>query len=330
MEALRIGIIGAGWMGRAHLAAFAANSKARPVWIADVDAGLAARVAAEHSLSRHSSDYRRLLNEVPVDSVSICIPTFLHAEAVEAAAAAGAHIVLEKPIALTLADADRIIVAAERAGVKLMIAFYRRFDQGHLAARDLITSGRLGEPVTWHSAHIGGARKGRAWVLDPDKGGGYLLEAGIHHLDFALWTWGEPKAICAVVDRMAPGTRVPDTLHAVLSFAGGHRMVLNWCYGGPAGMGLLHMTEWVIGPKGLAQVDPVPGPLRHYPMDGEPQELAVGGPDAYQNEIDHFVECIGTGRTPSVSGVDGRRALELHLAILRAGEGNNASRPGSA
>ena len=211
-----------------------------------------------------------------------------------------------------------------------MIAFYRRFDQGHLAARELITSGRLGDAVIWHSAHIGGARKGRGWVLDPDKGGGYLLEAGIHHLDFALWMWGEPEEIRAVVGRMAPGSRVPDTLHAVLCFAGGHRMVLDWCYGGPAGMGLLHMTEWVIGPKGLAQVDPVPGPLRYFPRTGEPETLAIGGPDAYQNEIDHFVECVLEERTPSVTGVDGRRALELHLALLRAGGNDEGCHPPAA
>jgi predicted dehydrogenase len=164
-------------------------------------------------------------------------------------------------------------------------------------------------------------------VLDPDKGGGYLLEAGIHHLDFALWLWGEPVEIRAVVGGMAPGSRVPDTLHAVLSFARGHRMVLNWCYGGPAGMGLLHMTEWVIGPAGLAQIDPVPGPLRYFPPAGEPETLAIGGPDPYQNEIDHFVQCVLEDRTPSVTGVDGRRALELHLALLRAGESAKGCRP---
>jgi len=317
--ALRVGIIGGGGMGRVHVAAYKQNRETHPLWVADQIAERAAAVAAAHGLDTSGQDYHQLLEEVPVDVVSICLPTGLHAEAVEAAAAAGAHIMLEKPIALTLAGADRVLAAAEDAGVKLMLAYFRRFDGGWLAMRDLVLNGDLGRPVFHHSCRMRGVPTGRPWVLDPELGGGYLLEAGNHHLDFARWMWGDPVSIEAVVDRMAPAGRVPDTLHAVLEFAGGDRLVLNWCFGGPAEVDVYHQTEWVVGPAGMAELHPVFGPVQHYRGEGKPVELAGDAPDPYQLEIDHFVQCLLDGRPPDVTGEDGRKALEMHLAILRAG-----------
>jgi len=319
VSALRVGIIGGGGMGRAHLAAYSRNEDTRPLWVADQMADRATAVAAEYALDNSGEDYHQLLEEAPVDVVSICLPTGVHAEAVEAAAAAGAHVMLEKPIALTLADADRVIAAVERAGVKLMLAYFRRFDAGWLAMRDLVMNGDLGRPVVQHSSRMRGVPTGRPWVLDPVLGGGYLLEAGNHHLDFARWMWGDPVSVEAVVDRMAPDTRVPDTLHAVLAFAGGARLVLNWCFGGPAEADVYHQVEWVIGPDGMLQLHPVFGPVQYYPREGKPMELAGDAPDPYALEINHFVQCVLDGRPPDVTGEDGRKALEMHLAILRAG-----------
>ncbi|MEA2583178.1 MAG: hypothetical protein QOF33_1263, partial [Thermomicrobiales bacterium] len=128
MRPLRVGVIGAGTIAlSAHLPAIARlKGRVELVAIADVRAEVAERAAARYGAEAAYGDYRQLLDRTDIDLVDICTPEFLHAEQTIAAAAAGKHVLCEKPMAATVAEADAMLDACRRAGVRLMIAHSRR------------------------------------------------------------------------------------------------------------------------------------------------------------------------------------------------------------
>lgn len=144
-EPLRLAVVGCGWAGQRHAAAYPAAG-AVVVWAIDADPARAAAVAAAHPGARTATSYHAALDDPAVEAVDICLPHHLHAEAAVAAVAAGKHVLVEKPPAATLEQADRMIAAAEAAGVRLMVAESVRF---HPTARRSASScgpGRSGSP----------------------------------------------------------------------------------------------------------------------------------------------------------------------------------------
>src|SRR5262245_30551844 len=120
MREIGVGIIGSGFVAEIHAEAFRRVSAARVAAVASPTEGRAAQFAARHDIPRAFSDYRQLMEMDEIDVVSLCLPNDLHAEATLAAASAGKHIICEKPLCASMADADRMIDACRAAGVKLM------------------------------------------------------------------------------------------------------------------------------------------------------------------------------------------------------------------
>jgi myo-inositol 2-dehydrogenase/D-chiro-inositol 1-dehydrogenase len=146
-DPVAVGLIGAGAIGAFHGETLARRlSGARLVGVADPAPGAAERLAASLGADRATTDPAELLTDPAVGAVLIAAPARFHADLVEAAAEAGKAVFCEKPMALTLADADRAIAAAQAAGVALQVGFNRRFDRSFRAAHDLVTAGRLGTP----------------------------------------------------------------------------------------------------------------------------------------------------------------------------------------
>lgn len=190
-----VGIIGAGHFGAVHARAMTDVDEVRLVASCRENADAAAAFAAEHG-GKSYGDWRALLDDPMVDAVLIATPHHLHEEITIAAARAGKHILLEKPMAPSLAACGAMLAAAEATRVKLMIGHVMHFALPCLRAKEIIDSGVLGAPVVGSSwmIKLWMESNRRPWHLNHASGGGMLMTAGIHALDRLIWLMGQPVA----------------------------------------------------------------------------------------------------------------------------------------
>ena len=190
--AARIGlaVIGAGRMGGIHARLIAAGApEVRIVAIGDVDGGAARRLADEIGGATPYADPLQAISAPGVDAVLIAVSSVHHRAIVEAAAAAGRHILCEKPLALDLTETDAILAAVVRAGVRLQVGFMRRHDPDHVRAHARIVAGELGRPLLFNSRQYDADPPPPA-ILDPRVSGGIMLDMGIHEFDSARFLMG--------------------------------------------------------------------------------------------------------------------------------------------
>src|ERR671911_1680165 len=328
-EPVGVALIGSGRMGSFHGETLARRiPRARLVAVADPAPDAAERLAAALGADRASTDPAEVLADPAVDAVVIAAPARFHADLVVAAAGAGKAVFCEKPMALTLADADRAIAAARAAGVVLQVGFNRRFAPDWAAARALLADGRLGTPPLLRSVtrDPGGFDPSR---VPPNT---IFNETLIHDFDALrfLNPGAEAVEVYAIADALVePEWRdrgLLDTAVVMVRFDNGAVGVAEACFeasygydvrgevlgsGGMATMGDGRRTGMVFSGPGGRAVDTVRGD----------QELLAA---AYAAELAAFVEAV-RGRTPAVVGGDDARAA---LAIaLAAAESVRAARP---
>lgn len=211
MKDLRIGLIGAGFMGKAHASAFKnvalifGNEPGRPILeiIADVDEQAVAKRAAEFGFPRWTTNWREVVDDPQVDIVDITTPNHLHAEMAIAAAEAGKHVYCEKPLANTSADAARIVEAVEKAGVISIVGFNYLKNPAQGFARQLIQAGELGEITlfrgTFDQDFLANPDIPFSWRLDKRLAGtGALGDLGSHTIGFAHFLVGEIVEVCGL------------------------------------------------------------------------------------------------------------------------------------
>lgn len=220
---LGVGIVGAGFFGDVHGRAIAATPD-----VSLVAASAATQDEAEVFTAAHGGtaygDWRRLLDDPAVDVVVIATPHHLHADMAVAAAQAGKHVLLEKPMARTAAECTRVINAAARHGVTLMIGHLLHFALPSLAAHEILRRGDLGRPVIGSSAlrKLWMEPNRRDWHLDPQRGGGMLMTAGIHVLDLLVWLMGgKVSAVSAAAGSFFHEQAADDSAAILLRFADG-------------------------------------------------------------------------------------------------------------
>ncbi|HEX2404470.1 MAG TPA: Gfo/Idh/MocA family oxidoreductase, partial [Acidimicrobiia bacterium] len=202
------GIIGCGWVASAHAwgVQSLADDGVRLIGVADQDEARATELGGRFGASRITSDYHELLADDAIHVVSICLPDYLHHEVAIAAAEAGKHILCEKPLSLTVDEADDMLSACERNGVHLGLIMNHRYAPGNLLARRVVTSGSLGRPLIANAVHASGLR-GDPGGASPWRGkqrlsmGGVLSTQAIHFLDILLWLGGPVAAVQAWTDR---------------------------------------------------------------------------------------------------------------------------------
>ena len=190
---LNIGIVGAGRIAHVHARSIEAVDQARLAGVVDVEAHRAEQFAKSYDIRSYES-LEALLEDLTVDAVVICTPTFVHAEQAVQAAAAGKHILCEKPIAMTLEEADRIISTARRAGVTLMVGHVLRFMPEYRQVYEWLAGDELGLVHTLYMSRMSGAAAGawQGWILGHQFG---ALDAQIHDLDFLAWTLGKGQSV---------------------------------------------------------------------------------------------------------------------------------------
>jgi predicted dehydrogenase len=317
---LRVAVIGAGQVAERHAEAYAANPDAEIVAVVDPLLDRAKALAARFGAAAHAS-YEQLLASGTIDAASACVPHNLHLDVTRAATRAGVHLLMEKPIANTLAEADEMIAAAEQAAITMMIGFVHRFRTEVLEAKRLLQEHALGPPATAIDKFCSrGGPHPPAWVWrQVQAGGGVLMYGGIHAIDRLLWFLESPVAtVYAHTHNYAGYGDVEDGLVAVLEFANGASAVLfenSPPYGRPGGWS----TE-LFGPHGALRIQTgewieltsMSRNFTHHAQD----ELH------FHREINEFVAAVRQGRQPSVPAAAGRAALEVALALYESAARN--------
>jgi len=346
MEPIRFGIIGAGMIARFHHKAIAANAAlgARLVAVARADTSRFHETEAAFGVPCLSSD--DLLARPDVDVVAICTPSGQHARQAIAAAQAGKHVLVEKPMALNLADANAMIDACARAGVQLGVVFQSRFEAPFRQAHEAIQAGDLGEltlgavtmPYYRPQSYYHQAAWRGTWELD---GGGVVMNQGIHWIDQLVWMMGDPVDVQARADTSHRDIEVEDTLVATLRFANGSLATITGTT--TAAPGFAPRIE-IFGTGGGIQMEgktivrwnlanPTQAALDRRAAKGilwaSAQQLATAGAAADAKDIpvaghiaicQDFIQSLREGRSPEVDGVEARRSLAAVLAMYRAAD----------
>jgi predicted dehydrogenase len=331
-EFFHIGIVGAGLMGTWH----AARLRQLPVALAgffDPSPEMAAQAVAEHG-GRAFDSLDALLDAA--DVVDVCSPTPYHKEPVLAAAAAGKHIICEKPLARHLQDAAEMVAACEAAGVRLFVAQVVRFFRQYAQAKALLDDGALGHPGVIRTVRGGEPPNPskRPWFRDFGQSGGVIMDVSIHDLDFCRWCFGDVERLFARGLTFA-GTEPYDHALIILRFKSGAigHVEGSWAY--PPGQ--FRTRYEIAGDEGLVEWDSLDAaPLAVTLKSVEsPQTTAIPQPhspltphdDPYFLELEHFVHCVETGQEFLVSPQDGLEAVRLSLAAIESIRTNRPMNP---
>lgn len=317
MKPIRVGLIGCGGITRAHARGYQQlTDQLQVVATCDQNRALAEERAAQLGAERVYTDFEQMLREAPIDAVDICLPHDLHAPVSIAASQAGKHVLVEKPIATTLEDADRMIRAARDADRVLMVALNQRYDPAHQRIHQMIAAGQLGELLCIRIDHHQNLKLPEGhWIRSREKlGGGVLIGSGIHRVDLFRWFGGEVERVsCFSVYRpeRMEGEVVATVSARFRSGAVGEITTLWAVRQAPWYEGV-----WVYGTEGsLYRLN---GLFWDSP-DGYKQ-LEVPEADSFTEELRHFAQCIQQGRMPLTSGEEARRSLEVVLAAYRSAE----------
>ncbi|MEK0316093.1 Gfo/Idh/MocA family protein [Cohnella sp. 56] len=315
---MKIAVIGAGGMGRIHAEAHRSNLAVRLAGIVDADPAAAARLASDTG-ARPYPTLESLLEAEQPDVVDICLPTPLHKAYVLKAAAFGKHVICEKPLAGSIADAEEMIEACEKAGVRLFVGHVLRFFPEYAKARDVIVSEALGQIATVRTERVSAAPTGRdGWYADYAKSGGVLLDLLIHDFDWLRWTFGEIERVYA---RSVAAAR-PDHAFVSLRFASG---VIGYASGSWAYPEGFATRLEVAGQGGILSLDSEEAAtnrnLLRAAEAGRPSVQVPGSPlfkSPYEEELAHFVACLADGTEPVVTARDALEALRVSLAAIRS------------
>jgi predicted dehydrogenase len=349
---LSVGITGVGWCASQHIAAFQKNPHTQVQWLHGRDEARTRASLAKHGLelpeARFTTSYDELLANV--DIVSITTPNHLHAEQAVAAAAAGTHMVLEKPTGLDEQELVRIRDAVRRAGIRTIVSFELRYNPYLQLAHWLRASGRLGSirfARTQYLSRVTDWYSGWNWVRTRASGRSHLLAAGCHAVDALRWCSGlEAQAVSAFHTHFTEGYEWPTSIAVNLTLEGralGHvtsstDFMMPYSFSvelmGDRATLRQDLIQWLDEPvtvDELAATNPVPGVRFENAVD-------VGGraairirtimPDTadvahhpFQDEIDELVESIlDPGKKTTIDVFDAQKTMEVCLAADRSAE----------
>ena len=297
---------------------------ATPVVVLSRDPARGRAFADKHGVTGVATDLSALLTDDAVDVVYVASPNAAHEEQVTAAAAAGKHVLCEKPLAMTAAACRSMIDACARAGVVLGTAFQFRHAPAHLLLRDLVATGALGRPVLADAAvSVPGGLGAPRWYADPNlAGGGILPMSGVHRIDLLRFVLGaEVAEVAAMID---PGRDVrPDeqTAVVVLRFTDGTLATLRCAFGaGPGGDPVtVHGTAGSAEGTGTtAQWWGADGGRIRLRLGGSDTETTFDRADLYLRQVDDFCAAVRDGKPPAATGADGLRAACVVEAVYTA------------
>jgi len=317
-----IGLIGCGSIAQeSHLPAIKRIPSARLVAVADSDEARARSASEEFGAEKWYEDYRTLLEQKEIVAVDICTPTKYHAEMAVAAARAGKHVLCEKPVALSLEDADRMIHACSKNNVKLMVAHSRRFIPRYSIVRSIIKEGLIGKPVWATQISRRTVIGPGSWYLDASMTLGPIAEVGIHEADLLRWMLSDDVVEVRSIARKGE-SEIYEQIFAALKFKKGMLGSFEVGYVLPKAF-TQYTTLEVLGSKGLVSAsDNHMNVVTHGTENGATYPLAYSNllsvNSAYENEITAFIDAVINDTEPPVTGAEARAALEVILAALQS------------
>ena len=314
---VRIGLMGAGFMGHMHANCYANIPEAQVVAVADIQREKAEEVAAQHGAKVYTT-FGSLLKRDDLDAVDICLPTYMHAKYAVKVAQRGLNMLLEKPLALTMRNANRIVAAVRESGVKCMVAHVIRFWPEYQVLKRYVDEGSLGklralsmqravpEPLyTWDK-----------WMCDPRKSGGAIVDLHIHDADFVRYLLGEPEKVDSTGafienrwDYVFTNYHYPDTaVSAHCGWVRSQEYGFNMSYRALFEQGTLEYhsantpTLTLYRRDGTTETPDIPAPeLPEAQADAGGNISDLGG---YFNECQYFVQCLDRGEEPSLVTVE--------------------------
>jgi UDP-N-acetylglucosamine 3-dehydrogenase len=330
MSKIKVAVFGCGAIAqRRHIPEYADNANVELVAFADPVIERAEEMAKTYGGKSYSS-YEELLKNEKVDAVSVCSPNYLHAPMAIAAANAGAHVLVEKPMAATAEEGEQMIEAASRNGVYLMVGHNQRLMPPHVKARELLESGQLGKVLNFrtsfgHPGPEGWSVDGRdSWFFRKEEAiMGAMGDLGVHKSDFIRYLLNDEVAEVAgfIGTIHKEGTDVDDNATCILrmksgaigtlvaswtQYKGGDNSTVLWCENGVMKIGTVDGDEVI--------VELTDGTAETYKVGA----MATNEEQVASGVIDAFVECIQTGTPPSISGEEGLRSLKVILAAFES------------
>jgi predicted dehydrogenase len=344
MSKVKVGLIGTGFVADLHAAAFQMLSDAEVIAVASPTPGKARAFAGQRGIPQAFEDYRDLLAVRDIELVTLGIPNDRHAEVTLAAAAAGKHVVCEKPLCRTLEEADRMIEACRRAGVLLLYAEELCFAPKYVRAKRLADEGALGRVflVKQSEEHFG---PHEPWFWDVERsGGGVLLDMGCHSVEYARWVFGKPtvKSVMAQLGTYVHGDRTRGEDHSlcVVEYEGGR---VGYAENSWAKQGGVDDRCEIYGSGGFTRADLLRGSsLLTYSESGYGYAVEKAATTrgytftmfeeiwsyGFPQEMSHFVRCVRGKEEPVETGEDGREVLKiLYAAYESAGSGRRIDWP---
>lgn len=328
---LRYAIVGCGHIAKKHVAGIEAVDQAKLVAVCDTDEQRMAEFI-EWGAKTYTS-YQALLADKEIDVISICLPTGLHADFTIQAAEAGKHVIVEKPMALNLQDADRMIRACQENDVKLAVVHPNRFRPAVMALRERIESGAFGK-IGHANATVRWNRNDAYFAQAPWRGtkamdGGVLMNQAIHNMDLLLWMMGDAEEVTTYAATRLREIETEDTSVSVIRFKNGALGVLE------AAVTLypknLEESLSIFGETGTAVIG---GPTANWiktwkfaDLPAEQTEQLIQrvaeepfGVPGHECIIQDMTEAVLNQREPIVSGEAGRHVLKLVLACQESAE----------
>lgn len=329
--ALKVGLIGAGSIARPHMVGYVKNPNVTEVHIADSSEEARKSLCDEFGIITHAvADYADLLADDSIDVVDICTPHHLHHPMAMAAFKAKKHVITEKPIAMTLKQADEMMAGAKKAKKRLFVALNQRMFPAHIEAKKIIDEGEIGEPFLGIVNIIGNElsrmNDPKSWKGDWKRaGGGALIDTGYHAVYMLQHFLGPARAVTAMTKRLVakPKAKADDTSIVALEMSDKVAASIVVTYGATG-------DPWtearqIIGPKGSLFI--TDNPEDEVPLiavvEGDPIPIKVHNPPSVhqygiRRALDHFIDCILQNKGSDIQNAEARAALATILAAYRS------------
>ncbi|MWV42188.1 gfo/Idh/MocA family oxidoreductase [Paenibacillus sp. HJL G12] len=330
MSKIKIAVFGCGAIAqRRHIPEYAANEHVELVAFADPKLERAEQMAETYGGKAYAS-YEELLKHEEVDAVSVCTPNYLHAPMTIAAANAGKHVLVEKPMACTTEEGEQMIAAARKNGVYLMVGHNQRLMPPHVKAKEILDSGKLGKVLNFrtsfgHPGPEGWSVDGAgSWFFRKEEAiMGAMGDLGVHKSDFIRYLLNdEVSEVAAFIGTLhKEGTKVDDNATCILrmksgaigtlvaswtQYRGGDNSTVLWCENGVMKIGTVDGDEVI--------VELTNGTVETYKVGA----MATNEKQVPSGVIDAFVESLVTNTPPAISGEEGLSSLQVILAAFES------------
>jgi predicted dehydrogenase len=322
---VRFAVVGLGHIAQvAVLPAFANAENAELAGLVSDDPEKLSVLSERYDVSRTASleNFETLLKDAAIDAVYIALPDSLHREYTVRAARVGAHVLCEKPMAPTVRECEAMIRAAERARVKLMIAYRLHFEEANLSSIEIARSGRLGELRLFNSLHTQLVEPENQ-RLQSETSRGPMYDMGVYGINAARYLFHEePHAVSCIHFRGNDPrfSEVPESSCAVLEFSEGKAAVVT------ASFGVTDVSTFrLCGTRGDLRLDPAFSYARDLEqtitIDGDSEKTTFPRRDQFAAELIYFSDCILQDKTPEPSGVEGLADVRILEALDRSAKG---------